>query len=170
VVYITRDPKCDRTNILADFPEVACRLKGAEAVTQQRGAVTATCKLHQVATESVALIGDASGSADAITGEGLAICFRQAHALADSIQSGSLAPYRHAHRRIGKLPYAMGSLMLLLDRWPVLQIRALRALSCTPGVFRELLHAHMGEKALTFVIFRRGPRFGWNLLMKGVHA
>ena len=170
VVYITRDPKCDRTNILASFPEVARRLEGAEAISQQRGAVTATCKLHRVATDSVALIGDASGSADAITGEGLAICFRQAHALADSIQSGSLARYRRAHRRIGKLPYAMGSLMLLLDRWPVLQIRALRALSCTPGAFRELLHAHMGEKALVSVLLRRGPRFGLNLLMKGVHA
>ena len=170
VVYITRDPKCDRKNILADFPEVARHLAGAEAVSQQRGAVTATCKLHRVASDSVALIGDASGSADAITGEGLAICFRQAHALADSIHSGSLAPYRRAHRRIAKLPYAMGSLMLLLDRWPGIQIRAIRALACTPGVFRELLHAHMGEKALTSVLLRRGPRFGWNLLTKGAHA
>ena len=89
---------------------------------------------------------------------------------ADSIHSGSLAPYRRAHRRIAKLPYAMGSLMLLLDRWPGIQIRAIRALACTPGVFRELLHAHMGEKALTSVLLRRGPRFGWNLLTKGAHA
>jgi len=164
VVYITSDPKCDRANILASFPEVARRLHGAEEVSQQRGAVTATCKLHRVANDFAALIGDASGSADAVTGEGLAICFRQAHALADSIASGSLAPYRRAHRRIGRLPYVMGSLMLTLDRWPALQLRAIRALACTPGIFRELLHAHMGEKALASVILRRGPRFGWNLL------
>jgi flavin-dependent dehydrogenase len=170
VVYITRDPKCDRANILEGFPEVARRLSGAETVSQQRGAVTATCKLQRVATDSVALIGDASGSADAITGEGLAICFRQALALAESIHSGSLAPYHRAHRKIGKLPYAMGSLMLTLDRWPVFQIRAIRALACTPFVFRDLLHAHMGEKALASVILRRGPRFGWNLLIKGAHA
>jgi 2-polyprenyl-6-methoxyphenol hydroxylase-like FAD-dependent oxidoreductase len=167
VVYITRDAKCDRANILANFPEIAQRLQGVQAASQQRGAVTSTCKLHRVVTDSVALIGDASGSADAITGEGLAICFRQALALAESIDSGSLAPYQRAHRRIGKLPYAMGSLMLTLDRWPRLQIRAFRALAGTPGVFRDLLHAHMGEKALARVILRRGPRFGWNLLMKG---
>ena len=175
VVFITRDAKCDRSNILASFPEVARRLEGAEAVSQQRGAVTATCKLHRVASDSVALIGDASGSADAITGEGLAICFRQAHALAESIASGSLEPYRRAHRKIGKLPYAMGSLMLMLDRWPAFQIRAIRALACTPGVFRELLHAHMGERTLTSILLRHGPRFGWNLLggklfTKGAHA
>jgi 2-polyprenyl-6-methoxyphenol hydroxylase-like FAD-dependent oxidoreductase len=170
VVYITRNPNCDRTNILEGFPEIARRLEGAEAVSQQRGAVTATCKLHRVATKSVALIGDASGSADAVTGEGLAICFRQALALADSIHAGSLEPYRRAHRSIGKLPYAMGSLMLTLDRWPVVQIHAIRALARTPGVFRDLLHAHMGEKSLASVVVRRGPRFGWNLLMKGAHA
>jgi len=170
VVYITRNPRCDRTNILDNFPEIAKRLAGAEVVSQQRGAVTASCKLHRVATDFVALIGDASGSADAITGEGLAISFRQAIALAESIHSGSLTPYRRAHHQIGKLPHAMGELMLTLDRRPALQVRAMRALATTPIFFRELLHAHMGEKALASVLLRRGPRFGWNLLTKGAQA
>jgi menaquinone-9 beta-reductase len=170
VVYITRDPRCDRANILANFPEIANRLAGVEVVSQQRGAVTASCKLHRVASDYAALIGDASGSADAITGEGLAISFRQALALAESIHSGSLAPYRRAHHEIGKLPHAMGELMLTLDRWPALQVRAMRALAATPIFFRDLLHAHMGEKSLASVLVRRGPRFGWNLLTKGAHA
>ncbi len=170
VVYITRNPRCDRANILANFPEIASRLAGAEVVSQQRAAVTASCKLHRVASDCAALIGDASGSADAITGEGLAISFRQALALAESIQSGSLEPYRCAHRQIGKLPHAMGELMLTLDRWPALQIRAIRAMATTPIFFRELLHAHMGEKALASVLLRRGPRFGWNLLTKRARA
>ena len=174
VVYITRDSRRistnARTNILAHFPEVAARLAGAEMVSQQRGAVTASCKLRRVATDFVALLGDASGSADAITGEGLAISFRQALALADSIHNGSLQPYRRAHRQIGKLPFAMGELMLTLDRWPNLQVRAIRALASTPIFFRDLLHAHMGEKNLASVLLRRAPRFGWNLLTKGAHA
>jgi flavin-dependent dehydrogenase len=170
VVYITRDSRCDRANILANFPEIANRLAGVEVVSQQRGAVTASCKLHRVASDYAALIGDASGSADAITGEGLAISFRQALALAESIHSGSLAPYRRAHHEIGKLPHAMGELMLTLDRWPALQVRAMRALATTPIFFRDLLHAHMGEKSLASVLVRRGPRFGWNLLTKGAHA
>ena len=170
VVYITRNPHCDRTNILSEFPEVAQRLQGVETVSQQRGAVSANCKLHRVATASVALLGDASGSADAITGEGLAICFRQALALAQSIQTGSLEPYRRAHRQIGRLPHAMGALMLTLDRWPALEVRAMRVLANTPVFFRELLHAHMGERSLASVVLRRAPRFGWNLLTIGARA
>ncbi len=169
-VYITRDPHFDRSNILSLFPRVAERLKEAEVVSRQRGAVTASCKLYNVATDSVALIGDASGSADAITGEGLAISFRQALALADSIHSGSLESYRRVHQRIGKLPIAMGELMLTLDRWPALQVRAIRALASTPLIFQDLLHAHMGEKSLASVLLRRGPRFGWSLLTKGAFA
>jgi flavin-dependent dehydrogenase len=174
IVYITRDPHRTtvnaRADILAEFPEIARRVEGAEIVSQQRGAVSATCKLHRVASDSVALIGDASGSADSITGEGLALCFRQAQALAESIHSGSLAPYRRAHRRIGRLPHAMGALMLTLDRWPALEIRAMRAFASTPIFFQDLLKAHMGEHSLFSVILRRGPRFGWNLLTKGNHA
>lgn len=174
VVYITRYPRAvsaeSRANILAQFPQVAARLAGAEVVSAQRGAVTASCKLRRVATDFVALIGDASGSADAITGEGLAISFRQALALAASIDKGTLAPYRRAHRHIGKLPLAMGELMLTLDRWPALQVRAFRALAATPIFFQDLLHAHMGEKSLPSVLFHRGPRFGWNLLAKGAGA
>ena len=170
VVYITRNAKCDRDTILDGFPEVAARLAGAETVSQQRGAVTATCKLHRVASDSVALIGDASGSADAITGEGLALTFRQAIKVAEAIDSGSLMSYNRAHRAIGKLPHAMGSLMLTLDRRPALQVRAMRALASTPGLFQELLQAHVGERTLPSVLIRRGPGFGLKILTQGAFA
>ena len=64
----------------------------------------------------------------------------------------------------------MGELMLTLDRWPALQVRAMRALASTPIFFQELLQAHMGEKSLASVLLRRGPRFGWSLITKGAHA
>jgi len=164
VVYITRDPHCDRHNLLAGFPEVAARLAGAEAAGPQRGAVTATRRLQSVATESVALIGDASGSADAITGEGLAISFRQAFALADSIASGSLDHYRGRHASLSRLPHSMASLMLLMDRWPALQLRSLKSLAKAPKGFDELLQAHMGQRKLPAVLLRRAPGFGLRLL------
>jgi len=173
-VYIARDPQlvsaCHRDAILASFPGVAARLAHAHIVSRRRGAITSSCKLHRVASGSVALIGDASGSADAITGEGLAISFRQALALAASIHSGSLAPYRRAHRHIARLPIAMGELMLTLDRWPTLQVRALPALAQTPLFFQELLDAHMAERSLASVFLRRGPRFGLGLLTKALSA
>ena len=173
VVYITRDPRAvpNRAPTSSpNSPRSPRRLAGAEVVSQQRGAVTASCKLHRVATDSVALIGDASGSADAITGEGLAICFRQALALAASIDSGSLEPYRRAHRQIGKLPIAMGELMLTLDRWPALQVRALRALAPRPSSSRNCCTPTWARGACPPYSFRRGPRFGWNLLAKGAGA
>jgi menaquinone-9 beta-reductase len=170
VVFLTGDYRCDRGNVLEEFPTVARRLDGAGIVSQQRGAVSATSKLRRVADGSVALIGDASGSADSITGEGLAMSFHQALALAESIEAGSLAPYRRAHGRIGRLPHAMGALMLTLDRWPAFEAAAMRALASDPGLFRELLSAHVGETGLAQVLLRRTPRFGWNLLKGAAFA
>lgn len=170
VVYITRDPRCDRHNVLADFPEVAARLAGAEAAGPQRGAASATCRLRSVAAESVALVGDASGSADAITGEGLAISFRQAFALADSIACGSLDPYRSTHASLSRLPHSMARLMLLMDRWPALQLRSLHSLARAPQTFDELLRAHMGQRRLAAVLLRRTPAFGWRFLVGGAKA
>ncbi len=173
VVYLSRDAHRGRTDILAEFPDVASRLAcagGLEIVSTQRGAVSATCRLRRVATDHVALIGDASGSTDSITGEGLAISFRQALALAESIAAGSLAPYARVHRRIARLPHAMGALMLTLDRWPRFEVRAMYALARTPGLFRELLEVHTGERALASVVLRRGPQLGWRLLAGGTPA
>ena len=62
VVFIARNGRRDRDDILAGFPEVADRLAGAEPISQQRGAVSATRKLYRVANGATALIGDASGS------------------------------------------------------------------------------------------------------------
>jgi menaquinone-9 beta-reductase len=167
VVYLSRDPHRGKHDVLAEFPEVARRLAGAhgrEVVSQQRGAASATCRLHRVATDHVALIGDASGSADSITGEGLAVSFRQALALADCIAGGSLAGYERAHRELARLPHAMGALMLTLDRWPRFQTQAMHALAESPDFFRELLEVHVGARTLASVLLQRGPRFACRML------
>jgi flavin-dependent dehydrogenase len=170
---LSRDPHIGKRDVLAEFPEVARRLAGSnglEVVSQQRGAVSATCRLHRVATGDIALVGDASGSADSITGEGLAVSFRQALALADAISAGSLSGYERAHREIARLPHAMGSLMLTLDRWPRFEAHAMRALAGSPGLFRGLLDAHVGARSLAAVLLRRGPRLLWNLLAPSASA
>ncbi|HEX2918521.1 MAG TPA: FAD-dependent monooxygenase [Edaphobacter sp.] len=164
VVFVTRDLKQDRTDILASFPEIATRLKDAPLLSQQRGAVSATRKLRRVTNETVALIGDASGSVDAVTGEGLAMSFRQAHALAAAIEAGSLEQYAIAHRRIGRLPHTMGSLMLTMDRWHSIEDRAIGALASAPELFRELLSVHLGKNSLLKFALSRGPQFGWKLI------
>jgi len=164
VVYISRRTKVNVDTALESFPELAERLRGVEMVSQQRGAVSATKKLRRVVDGSVALLGDASGSADSITGEGLAMTFRQALALADAVAAGSLANYGREHRRIGELPHAMGQLMLTLDRWPALEARALRALAARPELFADLLSVHGGAKSRLGFVLTGGPRLGWSLL------
>lgn len=166
VVYVTRDRSGDRSDSLPMFPQLADRLRGAAIVSQERGAVSATRKLRRVANDSVALIGDASGSTDSITGEGMALTFRQARALAESISGGSLKSYAREHRRIGRLPHAMGRLMLTMDRWPGLEARATRALATSPDLFRDLLSVHVGEMSRVGFALTRGPRLGWNLLAR----
>lgn len=167
VVFVTRTATrtASGRDMLDAFPEIHHRLQGAPILSQQRGAVSATRKLHRVHDEHVALVGDASGSADAITGEGLAMSFRHALVLAAALASGSLAGYGPAHARIGRLPLAMGALMLQMDRWPALQGRALRALSANPNLFCEMLSVHVGARSPTRFAFHHGPQLGWNLLV-----
>ena len=165
VVAVTRGaPPEDRWDLLEDFPELAERLRDALLLSQQRGAVSATRRLRGVARGSVALIGDASGSVDAITGEGLAISFRQALALADAVVAGDLESYAAAHDEIGKLPHAMSRLMLTMDRWPGLEKRALALFAESPWLFEGLLRVHVGEESLCRFILRHGVRMGWGLM------
>lgn len=164
VVLITRNGKVDRDNFFEGFPEIAQRLEGAPMVTMQRGSVSVTRKLKRVANETVALIGDASGSVDSITGEGLALSFRQAIALAASIERGCLAEYDRTHPSIGRQPQTMARLMLSLDRWPGLERRSMEVFASDESFFQELMSVHMGIATLPSFVVRRGPQFGWRLL------
>lgn len=165
VVFITRDRNLQRENIFDDFPEIARRLQDAPVISKPRGAVSATRKLHRVANEYVALVGDASGSADSITGAGLAMSFRQAISLAKAIEMCDLKLYDDAHRAIGKLPHAMGSLMLMMDKWPSLERHAMKVLSAEPAFFHHLLGVHVGMESLSRFAWRQGPRVGWHWLL-----
>jgi flavin-dependent dehydrogenase len=131
---------------LPDFPAVAQRLDGASCTSTDRGAVTKTRRLRQVLRGNIAVLGDASGSVDAITGEGLLSAFRQARALAEALAAGRPARYVTAHRHIARNPHRMARLLLLLDRHPQLRIRFTAALAAQPEVFAALLRVHLGEE------------------------
>ena len=164
VVFITRSGRVDREHFLNGFPEVVRKLAGAPIVSQGRGDASVTRKLIRVANDRVALIGDASGSADVITGEGLAQSFRQAVALVASIKDGKLSDYNQAHRRIARLPHAMATLMLTMDRWPAMEKHGMRVLASDTSLFQELLSVHVGVASLSSFALRRGPSLGWRLL------
>lgn len=140
---ISRNPHLRLDEALALFPTVAARLEEVPHLTTERGAVTANCTLPDVHRGNVALIGDASGSVDAITGEGLCLSFHQAIALGDSLASGNLLAYQAAHRRLARRPTLMSKLMLIMDRRDWLRAPAFRAMAFEPRLFQTLLSFHL---------------------------
>ncbi len=163
VALISRDPRMRLEDAWKEFPKLAGYLRQAKPSSAERGAVTVTRRLGQVYRGNVALTGDASGSVDAITGEGLGLSFHQAIALADALSNGKLESYQRAHRQLARRPNTMGRLLLLLDRYPSLRKRALRCLAAEPELFARLLAAHLGESAPKFLA-ATSLRFGWQFL------
>jgi len=144
VALISRDSHLRLDEALGRFPELSARLAGARRVASERGAATANYSLKRVYRGRVALVGDASGSVDAITGEGLCLSFQQAIALADSLACGGLAAYQAEHRRLALRPTVMSRCMLAMDRRAWLRQRVLRALASEPRIFRKMLAMHVG--------------------------
>lgn len=137
----------------------------AQITTRERGAVTTTHQLRQVIRGHVALIGDASGSADAITGEGMAIGFRQALLLASAVANDNLTRYAAGHAEILRLPQRMARIMLLMDRWHGLRRKVLSAFAQDPVLFEKLLQVHTGEASLPRFILEHAPRLGRRMLL-----
>ena len=136
-----------------NFRSAARRLAGP--ATLERGGVSASRRLKAVCRGNVALVGDASGSVDAITGEGLCLLFQQAVALAGALEAGDLALYQAEHRRIGRRPEFMADVMLLMDHRTRLRRRALRTMASHPRLFA----AHAGHARRR--VFRAGFPDQW---------
>jgi menaquinone-9 beta-reductase len=130
------------------FPALQSHLASAPASDNPRGSITLSRKLRRVTSGNIALIGDASGSVDAVTGEGLALCFRQALALASAIKAEDLAQYERVHRKIHRMPHLMSRAMLLMDRSPIIRTKALKTLQHRPDLFSHLLQLHIGDAPL----------------------
>ena len=126
------------------FPVLASHLSGAEPVGPVRGAVSMSAKLRSAVSGRIALVGDASGSVDAVTGEGLGLAFRQANRLATALASGDLGRYDTSHRRMGRMPRLMAQILLRLDGNDGLRRMAFRKLAAHPRIFSSLLAVHVG--------------------------
>jgi flavin-dependent dehydrogenase len=148
---------------LRTLPQLSARLAGAETISAERGALTGNCKLKRVWRGNVALIGDASGTVDAITGEGLGLAFKQAVVLASCLESGDLRRYQTEHSKLARRPLCMARLLLTLDRRPWLQNRTLQVFERRPEIFRRFLELHVGALPPLRVV-RDGLTLGWGLL------
>ena len=164
VATVARCPAIRMQAVLAGLPALQARLEGATELSTVRGALTTTRKLRRVTAGNVALTGDASGSADAITGEGIGLSFRQALLLAEAIAVDNLAIYEAGHPTIQRMPHLMSRLMLRMDSWPWLRDRAMGLLSAQPQLFAHLLAVHLGERSMGDFLLRDAPALGLRLL------
>jgi menaquinone-9 beta-reductase len=162
VALISEDPGLRLDQALEAFPRVAERLSNAEHGSVERGAVSVTRKLARVCAGNVALVGDASGGVDAITGEGLCLAFHQADLLADCLVSSNLSAYQTGHRALGRRPALMSRLMLLLEH-PGLRARVMRAFVTKPELFMHMLATHVGASS-PLEAAANGLALGWGLL------
>ena len=80
-------------------PDLAARLDGAAASSELRGAGALRQRSRGRVRGRVALVGDASGYVDALTGEGIRVGLAQARVLVDQLSAGSLEGYGRAWAR-----------------------------------------------------------------------
>lgn len=139
VALLTRDSHRRIDQALCDFPALQRRLANAECTSSDRGSTTTTRRLRRIFRGSTALIGDASGSVDAIAGEGLSLSFLQAIALSDAIAAGDLCAYQTKHKQMTRPPLVMANLLLLLDRFTWIRPLIWKGLALEPSLLGRVL-------------------------------
>lgn len=154
----------DFDTLLQAFPRLADRLAEVPICSRDRGAGPLQQPVGSVTQGSVALVGDAAGYLDAITGEGLSLAFHQAEALAAALASGRLKSYRRRHRQICRLPSAMIRLLLWIEQRPALRRRVIHALAREPRIFDRFLALHSRHLPWHRLGWSTGPRLLWRLL------
>ena len=144
--------------LLARFPALAGRLAGAPRASRDRGASLIGARPCAAARGRVALVGDSAGGVDPITGEGIALAFRQAARLVQALEASDLELYARSCPELSWRPRRMGSLLLLLERSAALRRRVVAALASDPALFSRLLAIHTGtapSPAATLAAFLR---------------
>jgi menaquinone-9 beta-reductase len=165
VAILWREAKASFATLLKRFPTLQVRLAGALFSSSDRGAGPFRQNVRAVVRERVALVGDAAGYVDAITGEGLSLAFHQAAALAKAVEAQDLKMYQRAHRDIGRVPNALTELTLFLERHPRLRRRAFAALAAEPAIFERFLAIHCRAAAPFETVLPVAPRLLWRLLV-----
>jgi len=164
VACISSDPHLRLNDALQAVPGLWGRLRHVEPISREQGSMTLSRRLPQVCRGNVALIGDASGSVDAITGEGLALGFEQALALRDALRGGALRRYQPTHRALARWPGRMARLLLAMNDHPHFRRRVLHAFTADRSLFPRLLGMHTGAGPLADLGFGGAGSLVWNFL------
>lgn len=129
-------------SILAEFPRLATRVAHAKVTSSTRGAGPLLRRVEDVVATDFALLGDAAGYVDAITGEGITLALHSAHALAQEVGSkrrGAMAGYAREHRSIFRRYAALANALLQLAERPRVRRWVVARLAQQPKLFAFVL-------------------------------
>jgi flavin-dependent dehydrogenase len=158
VALLWRRPAPSFESMLERFPILEERLDGAPATTPVAGAGPFRRRIDRIAGGRVALVGDASGYVDALTGEGVSLAFECAKALSVSLCGGDLASYASEHRRLSRRYRSMAELVLCLSRHPRIRDRVVAHLASHPELFERLLAIADDRAPWSSLLFHGGDR------------
>lgn len=164
VVIFSEDRRLRLDRALPMFPQVASKLEGAQSQDAERGDQTASWRLPRVTRGRVALVGDASGTADALTGCGLSLAFQQALQLAEAFERDVLKHYESEHRRLMRTPRRMSRLLLAMAESAQVRGRAIRLFQSRPELFARLLTVHTSLRPDASIGARDILGLGWRIL------
>jgi geranylgeranyl reductase family protein len=145
---------------IAQCPEVADYLDGAEPISDVRLCGPLRQRVTGLVADRALLVGDAAGFVDAITGEGMSLAMASARLAAgvlsralriDRLDRASLRPYEVARRRFARDLIWLTEIMLWWVRHPRLARRVLGQLARHPDTFGRLLAVNVGESRLSGV-------------------
>ncbi|MCK6530456.1 NAD(P)/FAD-dependent oxidoreductase [Myxococcota bacterium] len=137
---------------LARFPALSERLAGAAPDSPILGAGPLARGVRAPVADGVALVGDAAGYLDALTGEGLCLAFDDAlclsrvlpGALSRGATAAALAPYARDRRARFRRYASVTSAVLSVARRPPLRRAAIRWLSAHPRTFEAMVAWALG--------------------------
>jgi flavin-dependent dehydrogenase len=144
IAFLWSGEKARFDQLLERFPALTRRLEGAQVDSKDLGAGPLHQRVRGVVSDRLALVGDASGYLDALTGEGLSLGFQQAASAIRAIQAGDLRFYAQEHAALVRLPFSLMHLLLFTARHPPLRSRLIRSLSTRPETFGRLLALNDG--------------------------
>ena len=138
--------------LLARFPELEGKLKHAEFDSTARGSGPLLQHVKKRVAPRFALVGDAAGYVDAITGEGLTQALEGAEALVEVLpdviaKNGAVEafePYERAAEKAFTRYAALANRLLWLARRPALRKLAVSTLAVSPLLFRSVLKRAVG--------------------------
>jgi len=153
--------------LLAALPQLRERLGGATVTSSARGAGPFRQGVRRRHAPGVALVGDAAGYLDPLTGEGITLGLLTARALVQVLaEDAPLERYEAAYRQLSRNYYRMTALLLAIAPHQRLRRRVIGALARNPEVFDHFLEVNDGATSLHALGWRGLGRLVQGLLSR----